>query len=91
MDEHEWLFRYEYSLNPDENTPHAHVHINAKKGERELKRTHFPTGSRLSIEQVIAHLIMEYGIEPQCDNWLEVLTTSHLGFLEIRNDPKLFP
>ena len=85
------LFRYEYSLNPDDNKPHAHLHINVKGGGKNLKRYHFPTGSRLSIEQVIAHLIMEHKIEPKCTSWLEVLAISHHEFLKIRNEPTLFP
>jgi hypothetical protein len=89
-DEDRWIFRYDYSLNPEENVPHAHLHVNAEKGDEPLRHIHFPTG-RLSIEQIIAHLICEHGIESKRTDWLDFLTNSHRGFLSRRTDPPLFP
>lgn len=89
-DEQKWVFRYEYSLNPEENVPHAHMHLNAIMGGKQLRHIHFPTG-RVSIEQVIAHLIIEYGIQPKRSDWLEFLAESHQSFTKLRTDPPLFP
>ena len=91
-DEQQWVFRYEYSLNPEENVPHAHLHLNADRSGEQLQHIHFPTG-RVSIEQVIAHLIIEHGIKSKRDDWLEYLAKSHAGFTKQRTDPQsqLFP
>jgi len=89
-DEQKWLFRYEYLLNPDENVPHAHLHVNAKRGNQHLKHIHFPTG-RVSIEQIIAHLICEYGIQSERADWFDYLAESHKRFTELRTDPPIFP
>ncbi len=89
-DEEQWIFRYEYCLNPEENIPHAHLHINATRGNEALRHIHFPT-SRLSIEQIIAHLIFEHGVQPKRPDWLDFLTESHRGFTKRRTDPPLFP
>ena len=91
--EDSWIFRYEYRLIPDEiYVPHAHLHVNAQRNGKTLKHIHFPT-SRLSIEQVIAHLIIEHKIKPKCSDWFDCLAKSHEGFAIRRTDPhqKLFP
>jgi hypothetical protein len=85
-DEEQWIFRYDYRLNPQDNYPCAHIHINAGN----LKELHFPT-SRVSIEQIVAHLITEHGIKPRCENWLDLLKTSHEGFVERRTDLEASP
>lgn len=88
--EPQWLLRYEYHRNPEGHIPHAHLHIIANSGGKSLGRVHFPTGGRVSIEQIIAHLIYEYNVTPKCENWLEILDESHRGFLEKRGDPSPF-
>lgn len=90
-DENEWVFRYEYCLNPVENVPHAHLHLNADKDGEPLRHIHFPTG-RISIEQIIAHLIIEHKVECKMCDWYEYLAKSHEGFTKRRTDPqsKLF-
>ena len=88
--EQKWVFRYDYSLNPEENVPYAHLHLNADRDGKQLQRIHFPTG-RISIEQIIAHLIIEHGVQPKKPDWLEFLTKSHLSFVKLRTDPPLFP
>jgi hypothetical protein len=89
-DEEKWIFRYEYSLEPEEHIPHAHVHINASRGEQQLKHYHFPT-ERISIEKIIAHLILEHGVRPRRADWFEFLSQSHMKFTKLRTDPPLFP
>ena len=89
-DEEQWVFRYEYRLTPKDDYPHAHLHINAKRGDVPLHHLHFPTG-RISFEQVIVHLIQEHGIRPRREDWLEFLSQSHSEFMKLRTDPPLFP
>jgi len=89
-DEQQWIFRYDYRLNPEDKYPHAHLHLNANRGDDSLRHLHFPTG-RVSIEQVIAHLIIEHGVKPKREDWFEFLAKSHYGFAKRRTDPPLFP
>ena len=88
--EPQWVLRYEYNRSPVEYIPHAHLHIIANRGGKFLGRIHFPTGGRVSIEQIIAHLIFEYGVTPKCEDWFEILSKSHQGFLEKRGEPPAF-
>jgi hypothetical protein len=85
-DDEKWIFRYDYRLNPQDNYPCAHLHINAGS----LKEVHFPT-SRVSIEQIVAHLITEHGVEPRCTNWLALLKVSHEDFVARRTDLEASP
>lgn len=80
-DDEQWIFRYDYRLIPQDQYPCAHVHVNTPK----FKDFHFPT-SRVSIEQIVAHLIIEHGVTPKCENWLEILKESHEGFVQRRTD-----
>lgn len=91
-EELKWIFRYEYSLTPAEKVPHAHIHINAYWDNNPLKHIHFPTG-RLSVEQIITHLILEHGVTSKTEDWLNSLANSHFGFTKRRNDFEntLFP
>jgi len=95
-DENDWAFRYEYNLNPVTNVPHAHIHINGdwgcnKLNASTLKRVHFPT-ERISIEKVIAHLVIEYGIRCRKGDWLTFLADSHCKFAsKLRIDSPMFP
>lgn len=86
----EWIFRYEYCLEPEENVPYAHVHLNAICNNRPMQHIHFPIG-RVSIEQIIAHLILEHGVTPRTPDWFGILEESHRGFVRRRTDPPLFP
>jgi hypothetical protein len=85
-EEGKWVFRYDYRLSPQDNYPCAHIHINAGQ----FKGVHFPT-SRVSIEQIVAHLIIEHGIKPKCENWFDILKTSHEGFVSLRTDLEASP
>lgn len=87
-----WIFRYEYSLTPEPRVPHAHLHINADRNGETVKHIHFPTG-RLSIEQIIAHLICDHKVKPKKRDWFKQLAGSHKGFIARRTDntASLFP
>jgi hypothetical protein len=98
-DENDWVFRYEYDRVEGLTKPHAHFHINATDNVegRDVSKLHFPTG-RLSIEQIIAHLILEHGVEPLArtkEDALARLSESYRQFIARRTDlntePILFP
>ena len=83
-DEQQWIFRYEYSLNPDKHVPYAHIHLNACRGDIPLGHIHFPTG-RISVEQIIAHLIIEHRVKSK-RGWFKLLANSHKGWMKKRTD-----
>lgn len=89
-DEDQWIFRYEYRLEPRDKYPHSHLHLNADMGRESLKHIHFPTG-RVSIEQIIAFLITEYEVQPKKTDWFDRLFASHREFQRLRTDPPQFP
>jgi hypothetical protein len=85
-DEDKWIFRYDYELKPPkEHIPHCHLHLNANKGGEKLGELHFPTG-RVSIEQIIAHLISVYKIQSKRTDWLDYLGKSHKEWMQKRRD-----
>ena len=94
-EEDKWAFRYEYHMNPRDNVPHAHLHVNAdwhcnSLNTNSLKKIHFPT-ERISIEKIIAHLIIEYGIKSKRKDWFEFLKDSHIKFAtQLRTDQPVF-
>lgn len=95
-DENNWAFRYDYHLNPKQDVPHAHVHVNGNwqcnlVDAKILKKIHFPT-ERISIEKVIAHLVIEYGIKSSMEDWQNFLAESHFKFAsKLRIDPPMYP
>ena len=90
-DDCDYLFRYEYSLNPPrKEIPHSHLHIKACWDNGcSIEKIHFPT-SRISIEQVLAHLIIEHNVKPLRDDWFKVLAKSHNAFVQKLQDKPLF-
>lgn len=99
--EQDWIVRYEYergkSTDRQHPYPDAHVHFNATseayesyrgrggKG-RELDRVHFPTGGRISMEDFVEMLIVDFGVPPRrnLDDARAILNESRRGFEERR-------
>lgn len=84
-DEAAWVMRYEYDRVPQAHKPQSHLHVNAERGGQSLRHIHFPTG-RISVEQLIAHLVLEHGIHSVHEDTLGFLAASHKGFRERRTD-----
>ena len=87
-DEDAWVFRYEYDRLPEVGKPQAHLHVNAERRGVSVRHVHFPTG-RISVEQLIAHLILEHAIQALREDALAILGASHKGFLRRRTDQEL--
>ena len=95
-DEQAWVFRHDYVRFADDRHPHSHIQVNAKhrfSGE-DLNREHFPSG-RLSLEQIIAYLILERNIRPlrgtSKNQAIEYLRSKHAEFMNLRTDADVFP
>lgn len=89
-DEASYVFRYEYTRSPVNNKPHSHFHVNGTHptiASLDYKRVHIPAG-RISLEQILAHLIIEHHVNPKSDQkaTLELLRKSHQGFSRRRTD-----
>jgi hypothetical protein len=53
-------------------TPHLHIGPGALLPDTALHRTHVPTG-RVAIEDVIRFAINELGVEPEREDWRQIL------------------
>jgi hypothetical protein len=49
-------------------TPHMHVGVDVRVGDRWLGKVHLPTGA-VGLEQVVALAIVELGVEPLREDW----------------------
>lgn len=82
-----WCLRWEYfrdSPRPDYPYPLAHLHINGAFADGEpVAALHIPT-SRVPLESVIWHLIVEWGVIPRNDDWRTLLGESADGFHQRR-------
>ena len=85
-----WLCRWEFFRQPPKpEYPYSlgHVHVNATlvdSGEP-VGDKHLPT-DRVPLEQVILHVIEEWGVEPLSEDYRAILDGSLDGFAERRTD-----
>lgn len=92
--DNDWLVRYDYvpeeASSPEYRYPVAHVHFNgysehyeqiAIPEKKPLEKLHFPT-RRISLEDFIEHLIIEFSVPTKCGyaEALELLSDSREGF-----------
>ncbi|GEM_PF-6328184 len=95
-DEEAWVFRYDYVRFAGNNHPHTHIHVNANHRftGQDLHHIHFPS-ARLSLEQLIAYLILEHGVEllsgVNHDEAMRLLQRNHTEFMRRRTDHEVFP
>lgn len=90
-DAEEWVFRYDYLRDPEDQHPASHVQIRGTLTETTvvpvrgaLARVHFPTG-RVGLEAVIRLLVEQFGVptnEPP-EVWRPALAATERGFLKI--------
>jgi hypothetical protein len=80
------LIRWEYDRDPprdDYPCPPAHVHFHGELDGEDVHGLHVPTG-RVALEYIAWHLIAEWDVVPQTDDWKDTLEASIAGFEERR-------
>lgn len=90
-DDDSWIWRYEYQREPGERYPYprSHVHVNAVpsaySGRKPFPHLHMPTGDRVTVEDVVRHLVMEHELPVISPNrWQAVLAEASEAFREIQ-------
>ncbi len=83
------LFAYQYDRNAPFPYPRCHLHVFAAPDdyaqERPFSRLHLPT-RRITLEQIVWHLIQEHHVEPRRDDWRHVLWRHEEWFRTIQQD-----
>ena len=90
LDESRPVFSYQYDRNSASPYPRCHLHVHAERpehhaGAKAFPRLHLPT-RRISLEQVVWHLIQEHGVQPRRSDWHEVLWRHEEWFRDIQKD-----
>ena len=83
------LFAYQYDRSAPFPYPRCHLHVfaapDAYAHERPFSRLHLPT-RRITLEQIVWHLIQEHDVEPRRDDWRQVLWRHEEWFRTIQLD-----
>ena len=83
------LFTYQYDQNAPFPYPRCHLHVFAASDnyvhERPFSRLHLPT-RRITLEQIVWHLIQEHHVDPRRDDWRQVLWRHEEWFRTIQQD-----
>ena len=89
LDDPKPLFVYEYDRYAPPPYPRCHLHVFAAPKDFELKRSfprlHLPT-RRITLEQIVWHLIQEHGVQPRRDDWQQVLWRHEQWFRDRQRD-----
>lgn len=87
LDDPKPVFVYEYIRDAPSPYPRCHLHVHAAPddyaGSKGFQRLHLPT-RRISLEQVVWHLINEHDVKPRRSDWHEVLWRHEQWFREIQ-------
>ncbi len=73
-----------YHYHPAPRAPEPHLHVSAEADwvhHGALKKKHLPTG-RVSVEDFIELLIVEFGVRHRREDWQEVLDKNRAVFKE---------
>ncbi len=89
LDDPRPVFEYHYDRDSQSGYPRCHLHVHAEPPhytvERSFSRLHLPT-RRLTLEQIVWHLIQEHGVQPRRDDWHQVLWRHETWFRDIQRD-----
>ena len=70
------VFAYHFDQNSRSGYPRCHLHVHATPqhypSEKAFPRLHLPT-RRITLEQIVWHLIHEHGVHPRRDDWHDIL------------------
>lgn len=77
------VFEYHYQRDSRSGYPRCHLHVHATPhhypGEKPFARLHLPT-RRLTLEQIVWHLIREHGVQPRRPDWHDILWRHETNF-----------
>ena len=89
LDDPRPVFEYHYERDSQSGYPRCHLHVFAAPAhyplERPFPRLHLPT-RRITLEQIVWHLIREHGVQPRRDDWHEVLWRHETRFRDTQRD-----
>lgn len=90
----EFVFRYDYSIKPEENHPQAHLQINGVLKHPEVSHSPLPDirfpVNRPSVESMLKFLITDFGLKANDErNWEENLSISENAFLDYQAAKRL--
>jgi hypothetical protein len=71
---------------PHRASPHLHIGQGAGVAHRDLRDAHLPTG-RISVEEFIRCLIVDFHVPPRRSDWEAILTRAQQAFEEWRTWP----
>ena len=89
LDDPKPLFVYEYTRHAPARYPRSHLHVFAAPAhyplQRPFPRLHLPT-RRITLEQIVWHLIHEHGVQPRRDDWHDILWRHETRFRDTQRD-----
>ena len=93
LDDPRPVFEYHYQRDSRSGYPRCHMHVHATprhySGDKPFSRLHLPT-RRLTLEQIVWHLIQEHGVQPRRPDWHQVLWRHETHFRDTQR-PKPWP
>ena len=94
LDDPKPVFVYDYNRDVPYPYPRCHLHVHAVPkhytGDQLFPRLHLPT-RRITLEQVVWHLIREHAVEPRHRDWHEVLWRHEEWFRDIQKNRASWP
>ena len=89
LDDPRPVFVYHYERDSRSGYPRCHLHLHATPrhytGAKPFSRLHIPT-RRLTLEQIVWHLIQEHGVQPRRDDWHQILWRHETHFRDTRRN-----
>ena len=89
LDDPRPVFEYHYERDSQSGYPRCHLHVFASPAhyplERPFPRLHLPT-RRITLEQIVWHLIQEHGVQPRRDDWHDILWRHETRFRDTQRD-----
>ena len=89
LDDPRPLFVYEYNRSAPTRYPRTHLHVFGAPrhytGEKPFPRLHLPT-RRITLEQIVWHLIHEHGVHPRRPDWRQTLWRHETHFRDTQRN-----
>ncbi len=82
------VFEYQYDRDASSPYPRCHLHVRAAPEHyrgKSFRRLHLPT-RRVTLEQIVWHLIHEHGVQPRSQDWRDVPWRNEEWFRDIQEN-----